>query len=112
MSAARCSSGPVADPIRWGFTDIWSSPLLGAAIAIGVMSQGTGIFGGLILLDKRENTFCVPVNRASSVLAGLGASLALWLWAGERGRSSRSLGLIGCRIDGLVVAPADGEELL
>lgn len=34
-------------------------------------------FGGLILLDRRENSCCVPVNRASSVLAGLAASVAL-----------------------------------
>lgn len=44
---------------------------------IGVLSQGTGIFGALILLDGRENAFCVPVNRASSVLAGVLASAAL-----------------------------------
>ena len=39
--------------------------------------KGTGIFGALILLDGRENAFCVPVNRASSVLAGVLASAAL-----------------------------------
>ena len=37
-------------------------------------SQGTGIFGALVLLDARENTFSVPVNRASSVLAGVVAT--------------------------------------
>jgi hypothetical protein len=40
------------------------------------------VFGGLILLDKRENTFCVPVNRASSMLAGLLASAFLTAVAG------------------------------
>ena len=51
---------------------------------IGILSQGTGIFGGLILLDRRENTFCVPVNRASSILAGVLASLSLALFFGHR----------------------------
>ena len=51
---------------------------------IGVLSQGTGIFGGLILLDRRENTFCVPVNRASSILAGVLASLSLAFFFGHR----------------------------
>ena len=62
--------------LQKGFTDIWSEPVIGWVIAVGLFSQGTGIFGGLILLDKRENTFCVPVNRASSILAGLVASFA------------------------------------
>ena len=45
------------------------------------MSQGTGIFGGLVFLDPRENAFCVPVNRVSSVLGVLVASLVLaWGW--------------------------------
>ena len=63
--------------LRAGFTTFWSRPDWYYGIVIGVLSQGTGIFGGLILLDGRENTFCVPVNRASSVLAGLVASFAL-----------------------------------
>lgn len=59
--------------------------LLPLVILIGLLSQGTGIFGGLILLDRRENTFCVPVNRASSVLAGLLATLALSILTGRSG---------------------------
>lgn len=71
--------GRFADPIRWGFTEIWSHPGLWTVVLVGVLSQMTGIFGGLILLDKRENTYCVPVNRASSVLAGVVASYGLAL---------------------------------
>ncbi len=63
--------------IRAGFTGIFSGGFLLPAIVVGLFSQGTGIFGGLILLDKRENTFCVPVNRSSSILAGLGAAYSL-----------------------------------
>ncbi|HMR11951.1 MAG TPA: hypothetical protein PKA88_39485, partial [Polyangiaceae bacterium] len=37
-----------------------------------------------ILLDGRENSFCVPVNRASSILAGVCASLSLALLLGRR----------------------------
>jgi hypothetical protein len=72
-------------PIRWGFTSIWESGAAAEALAIGLLSQGTGVFGGLILLDRRENTFCVPVNRASSVLAGIVATLGLWALAGGPG---------------------------
>lgn len=79
---ALAGRGDVAADVRRGFTDIWSSGAAGTSIAVGVLSQGTGVFGGLVLLDKRENTFCVPVNRASSVLAGLLASVFLTAAAG------------------------------
>ena len=73
--------GPVMHLVREGFVGFPRSGLLLEAFAIGVLSQGTGIFGGLILLDKRENTFCVPVNRSSSILAGVVASFSLaWLF--------------------------------
>jgi len=66
----------IATPLRHGFTglprDAWW-----VVVVIGIFSQGTGIFGGLVLLDKRENSFCVPVNRASSLLAGTCAALVL-----------------------------------
>jgi hypothetical protein len=69
--------GPFHD-IRAGFVEVpWSSQAPWA-LAIGVLSQGTGIFGALVLLDKRENSFSVPVNRASSLLAGVAATLVLW----------------------------------
>lgn len=63
--------------IRLGFTQVWQSGVVWPLVLVGLLSQGTGIFGGLILLDKRENTYSVPVNRASSVLAGLLASYLL-----------------------------------
>jgi hypothetical protein len=78
---ALWDAGPVTGAIRDGFTSFFQRGVTLPAIAIGLFSLGTGIFGGLILLDRRENTFCVPVNRASSILAGVGATLALhWLF--------------------------------
>lgn len=72
--------GDFASALRAGFVDMWQHPALWLVLLVGLLSQGTGIFGGLILLDRRENTFCVPVNRASSILAGVCASFALvWL---------------------------------
>jgi drug/metabolite transporter (DMT)-like permease len=74
---ALAGQGQVMLAIRAGFGALQGSGAVSAAVAIGVLSQGTGIFGALILLDGRENAFCVPVNRASSVLAGVLASAAL-----------------------------------
>jgi phosphate/phosphite/phosphonate ABC transporter binding protein len=72
--------GELGDGLRAGFTTFFERPtqVWTLAILIGVLSQGTGIFGGLILLDRRENTFSIPVNRASSVLAGVGASFLIY----------------------------------
>jgi hypothetical protein len=71
--------------LRRGFGAIWAGPWAMTAwgVVIGLMSQGSGLFGGLVLLDRRENTFCVPVNRASSVLAGVTAGFGLALFAGQ-----------------------------
>lgn len=71
--------GSAADQLRDGFTTFFDRPVWLLGLLVGVLSQGTGIFGGLILLDRRENTFSVPVNRASSVLAGVVASISLWI---------------------------------
>lgn len=69
--AALVGGAPQLEQIRQGFTEMFSRGTLGVELAIGTFSQGTGIFGALVLLDSRENSFCVPVNRASSVLAGI-----------------------------------------
>ncbi len=81
---ALVGHGSIMLELRRGFVDFWSSGGVLAGIVIGLLSQGTGVFGGLILLDARENTFCVPVNRASSVLAGVLASLTLSTFFGAR----------------------------
>jgi hypothetical protein len=76
---AAIGEGPVMGQLRDGFTGFLSRGTALAEVAVGVLSQGTGIFGPLILLDHRENSFCVPVNRASSVLAGVFATAGLSL---------------------------------
>ncbi len=52
------------------------------AISIGAVYAGLYFFGTLIYLDRRENTFCIPLNRCSSILAGLVATWALSAWLG------------------------------
>ena len=105
---AWLGAGTVAEQLRAGFFEIWSSPVLWVVLLVGVLSQGTGVFGGLILLDNRENTYCVPVNRSSSILAGVVASFALALLLGLRAPSGFELagaGLIVLAIVMLTVPP-------
>lgn len=67
--------------IHAGFTTFWQHPasVIAIAMAIGFCSQFNGVFGGLILLYPSENSFAVPVNRCSSILAGLVATCLLAL---------------------------------
>lgn len=63
--------------LRDGFLGLWGSSTAGWALLAGLCSQGTGVFGGLLLLDASEATYCVPLNRAASIFGGLVASAAL-----------------------------------
>lgn len=82
---ALLSDSGVSGALRTGFVELWDAPFLWAILVVGVLSQGTGIFGSLIFLDKRENTFCVPVNRSSSILAGVIASYLVGIYPAQKG---------------------------
>lgn len=100
--------GEIVGGIRAGFVDVWSTGVWGWVIFIGICSQFTGIFGGLVLLDKRENTYCVPVNRCSSILAGVIASYSLYWVYGKGAPSAHKLagaGLIVTAILFLTLPP-------
>jgi hypothetical protein len=88
---ALIDHGPFMHDIRVGFTSFLSSPAVGEAFLIGIFAQGTGVFGTLVLLDRRENTFCVPVNRASSIMAGVVATYVLALFVGGRSPSAHEM---------------------
>ncbi len=94
--------------VRTGFTGMADQPALPWIIRIGICSQGTGICGSLIFLDRRENTFCVPVNRSSSVIAGVLATLLLWWTLGAKqpsGFEMAGAGLIIGAIGVLALGP-------
>ena len=88
---ALFSSAKVGVAFREGFALWHHGAAIGIVLLIGVLSQGTGVFGGLVLLDARENSYCVPVNRASSVLAGIVASYALMWLVGQAPPGTREL---------------------
>lgn len=93
--------------VREGFYALLGAPWLGWALLIGALSQGTGIFGGLVLLGSDENSYCVPVNRASSVLAGVVAALGLAMFAGAGAVATRELVAAGVLLlaVGVLAAP-------
>jgi len=105
---ALIGQGGFMEALRDGFTTHFESGLVIETLVIGLFSQGAGIFGTLVFLDKRENTFSVPVNRASSILAGVTASFVLALWLDAPYPSSSQLlgaGLVTGAIVALSVGP-------
>lgn len=82
---ALVAPGDIGANLTRGFGGFWTGWPVLVALLIGVLSQGTGIFGSLIFLDKRENTYCIPVNRVSSVFAGILATVALSITLAQPG---------------------------
>ena len=73
---------PIAE-LRQGFMDLRAfGGVTVPALLIGALYSSLYCFGTLIYLDCRENTFCIPLNRSSSLLAGVVASFALALLFG------------------------------
>lgn len=106
--ALVAGDNPALLQIRRGFTDVAFGAQALWPPVIGVLSQGTGIFGALVLLDARENSFSVPVNRASSLLAGVVATLTLWSLGLGKSLDWREAVGAGLVISAIVVLSAPG----
>lgn len=76
---ALLGRGEVAAQVREGFTTFVTTPALLPALAIGALYGLLSVFGTLIYLDRNENTYAVPINRSTSLLAGVAAGFALTL---------------------------------
>lgn len=60
-----------------GFLDVWNQPAIFSLAFIALTLTVVSVFAAIILLDARENTFCVPLERSTSLLAGIIASYLL-----------------------------------
>lgn len=63
--------------LRHGFTNFFTSGVTAPGLLIGALYACLYFFGTLIYLDARENSFCIPLNRASSLLAVVFATYVL-----------------------------------
>lgn len=77
---ALIGQGDIMLQLRQGFVDVFTSSVTFPAMLIGALYACLYCFGTLIYLDCRENTFCIPLNRGSSLLAGIVASYVLALF--------------------------------
>jgi len=85
--------GNQAGELEWGFIQVWSDPVILPLILIGATLTIISIFAIIILLDARENAYCVPLERAASLVAGIGGSVLLaWVWGLKMPRPAELIG--------------------
>ena len=73
--------GSQAGELRWGFVEVWSDPVIWPLLGVAVTLTIVSVFAAIILLNPRENSYCVPLERSSSLLAGLIAAYLLhYMW--------------------------------
>lgn len=76
----------IAGPLMelWnGFTAVPQSGFIIEPMLIGVSALAGGICMTMILLDRRENTFCIAASQAASVFAGTVTTILLSVFFGE-----------------------------
>jgi len=85
--------GSQSGALGWGFVAVWSDPVILPLFAIGFTLTILSILSIIILLDPRENAYCVPLERAASLVAGVGGALLLaWFWGLPHPRSAELIG--------------------
>ncbi|MGH9873139.1 MAG: hypothetical protein ACRD9S_11845 [Pyrinomonadaceae bacterium] len=77
VALATIGIGDAMIGFRLGLTTFLLSKEAVFALLIGLLYAGLCICTTLIFLDRRENTFCVPMHCGSSMLAGLTATYVL-----------------------------------
>ena len=85
--------GGQSGELGWGFIQVWSDSVIWPLLAIGFTLTIVSVFAIIILLDPRENAYCVPLERAASLVAGVGGALILaWGWGLPQPRPAELLG--------------------
>jgi hypothetical protein len=76
-SLSLVNFGTQSGQLAFGFVGVWSSGQMGAITTLSVLLFIISVFSIMILIDQRENTFCVPIERSASILAGIAAAYIL-----------------------------------
>jgi drug/metabolite transporter (DMT)-like permease len=98
--------------VRLGFVGVWTSSALAPLAGLGVALFVISLLAVAILLDRRENTYCVPLERSASILAGIVAAFVLSLAFGQAPPKQAELigaGLLVASIGLLTVGPRLGR---
>lgn len=85
--------GSQSGELTMGFVKVWTDPVIWPIFWIGITNAIISIFSIVILLDARENAYCVPLERAASLVAGVGGSVLLaWIWGLKMPRAAELIG--------------------
>jgi hypothetical protein len=85
--------GGQSGELAFGFLKVWNDPVIWPLFWTAFTLTIISVFAALILLDARENTYCVPLERASSLVAGTAAAYVLyWGWGYKSPTSTELLG--------------------
>ncbi|WP_310532966.1 hypothetical protein [Novosphingobium sp.] len=85
--------GGQAGELEWGFIGAWSSSAVWPLVMIGVTLTIISVIAIIILLDPRENAYCVPLERAASLVAGVGGTILLaWFFGAKMPRGAELVG--------------------
>ena len=85
--------GSQSGALSWGFVSVWTDPVILPLFGIGFTLTIVSVFALIILLDPRENAYCVPLERAASLIAGVGGALILaWIWGLPHPRPAELVG--------------------
>lgn len=85
--------GGQSGELALGFTGLWSSPEFWPLFWIGASLTVISVLAIMILIDPRENAYCVPLERAASLVAGVGGSVLLaWFFGGRMPRGAELMG--------------------
>lgn len=83
--------GDQMSAFRLGINTLLTGKVAGLAVLAGLCYAGLCVCTTFIFLDRRENTFCVPMHCGSSMLSGLTAAYILTLFAAAAPPSASQL---------------------
>lgn len=85
--------GGQSGQLGWGFLAVWTDAVFWPLFWIGATLTVISVLAIIILLDPRENAYCVPLERAASLVAGVGGSILLaWFWGLKMPRPAELVG--------------------
>ncbi|HVQ40049.1 MAG TPA: hypothetical protein VMS31_21095 [Pyrinomonadaceae bacterium] len=88
---AFIGAGDVMMGFRLGLTTFLATPAAGFAALVGLFYAALCVCTTLIFLDRRENTFCMPMHCGSSMLSGFTASAVLAFFFNQSAPSSAQM---------------------
>jgi protein-tyrosine-phosphatase len=92
---AIIGTGDILMGFRQGFSILFRSDIVIPTMLVGVSYAALCVCTTLIFLDRRENTFCVPMHCGSSMLSGIAATSILTVLYNQAPSSTAQLASAG-----------------